>query len=173
MKFLVFIAPNNFKDESLSMIKTFFDRWGVEYKITSFSNKDCIGWHGAVCKPDVNAALVQSSDYDGIMIVDGRGIEDYKLFEYRPLLDILLQFNEKNKMIGAVNNAIKVVAKANIIKDKKIATPDEQELKRLVLLYHGIPSDNGLEVSGNIITIKESIGLEVPLQEMLQHIGVM
>lgn len=173
MRFLLFIAPNNFKDESLSMIKTFFDRWGVEYKITSFSNKDCIGWHGAVCKPDVNAALVSASDFDGIMLVDGRGIEDYKLYEYRPLLDILLQFNEKNKTISAVNNAIKVVARANIIKDKKISVPEDNELKRLVLLFHGIPSDNSIEVAGNVITIRESKSLETPLQEMLQHIGVM
>ncbi|MFI5412320.1 MAG: DJ-1/PfpI family protein [Candidatus Micrarchaeales archaeon] len=173
MKFLVFIAPNNFKDETVSMIKNFFNKWGVEYQITSYSNKDCVGYHGVVIKPDVNAGKVSASDYDGIILVDGNGMEEYKLFEYRPLLDTVMLFNEKGKLIVAINNSIKVTARANIIKDKKIATPELDELKRLVLLFHGIPSENGMEISGNIVTIKESRGLEVPLQEMLQHIGVM
>ncbi len=173
MKFLLFIAPKDFKDETLATIKAFFDRWGVQYDITSYSNKECMGYHGAVCRPDINTSKVSTSDYDGIIIVDGKGIEDYKLYDYRPLLDVLLQFNEKKKTIGAVNNGIKVVARANIIQDKKISTPDEQELKRLVLLFHGIPSESAIEISGNIVTMKESRGLETPLQVMLQYLGVM
>jgi putative intracellular protease/amidase len=173
MKFLVFIAPKDFKDETLTMIRTFFDRWGVQYTITSYSNKECVGYHGALCKPDINAGKVSTLDYDGIILVDGKGIEDYRLFEYRPLLDMLLQFNEKKKMIGAVSNAIKIVARANIIRDKKVSMPDDEETKRLILLFHGVPSDNAVEVSGNIVTIGSSSGLETPLQEMLQQMGIM
>lgn len=170
MKFLVFVAPHNFRDETISMLKMFFERWGIQYTITSYANKDCIGAHGAVCKPGINTGKVLPSEYDGIVLVDGDGIEDYKLFEYRPLLDLLLQFNGNGKYVAAFNNAIKVVARANIIKDKKISLPRDPEAKRMVLLFKGVPSNKPVEVSGNIITMNGT-SLEAPIQEMLAQLG--
>lgn len=171
MRFLIFLPPNDFKDESVAMVKTFFDRWSVEYKITSYANKECVGYHGARYMPDVNTNKVSTNDFDGIILIDGKGVDTYKLYEFRPLLDILLLFNEKNKIIGAINNSIKIVARANIVKDRKISMPKDEELRRLVILFHGTPSDESIEISKNIITIKDSQGLEGPLTTMLQHIG--
>ncbi len=173
MRFLVFIAPNNFKDETLAMVKTFFNRWNVQYHITSYSNKECVGWHGAVVRPDVNAGKIVLSDYDGMLIVDGQGFTEYKLSEYRPFLDTITAFNENKKTIVAINNSIMAVARANIVKDKKISTPQNEEVKRQIMLFRGIPSDERVEIMGNLITIKDSSGLEGPLQDVLTHIGVM
>ena len=170
MKFLVFIAPNNFRDETVSTIKVFFERWGVDYDISSYSKKECVGAHGAVYNPSINTNVAAVANYDGIVLVDGNGVEDYKLYEYRPLLDLLLKFNSQNKIIGAVNNAIKVVARANIINGKKVAVPEDIETKRTVLLFHGVPSEKNVEISGNIVTIKGG-SLEEQVQELLQHIG--
>ncbi|MCW6159938.1 MAG: DJ-1/PfpI family protein [Candidatus Micrarchaeales archaeon] len=170
MRFLVFIAPNNFRDETVSTIKMFFERWGIDYDISSYSKKECVGAHGAVYSPSVNTNVAAVGNYDGIVLVDGNGIEDYKLYEYRPLLDLLLQFNSQNKIIGAVNNAIKVVARANIINGKKMVVPDDVETKRAILLFHGVPSDKNVEISGNIATMKGS-SLETQVHELLQHIG--
>ncbi len=173
MKFAIFIAPKDFKDETVSMLKRVFEKWGVQYSIASYANKDCIGYHGAVYKPDINAAKISPMDFDGIVLADGKGFEDYRLFEYRPLLDTITMFNERGKYVGAINNAIKAVARANIIKDKKIAMPQEEEMRRLILLFHGIPSNEGIEIAGNLVTIKNSTNLEISLRELLQHIGVM
>ena len=173
MKFAIFIAPRDFKDETVSMLKIFFDKWGIQYSIASYANKDCVGYHGAVYRPDINAAKISSADFDGIMLVDGKGFEDFRLFEYRPLLDTIMLFNERGKYVGAINNAIKAVARANIIKDKKVSMPQDEESKRLVLLFHGIPSNEGIEVAKNLITIRSSSGLEVQLSEMMKHLGVM
>lgn len=173
MRFLVIIAPKDFKDESLTMVKLFFDRWNIEYKIGSYTNGECTGYHGAVYKPDVNAHNVRVSDYEGLMIVDGSGIESSRMYEYRPLLDIILLFNSSNKYICAIGNAIKIVARANVIKDKKIAMPTDDDVARMVVLFHGIPSKEKIEIDKNIITIKDSLNLEAPLQQLLQRIGVM
>jgi putative intracellular protease/amidase len=172
MKFAIFIAPKDFKDETVSMLKTMFDKWGIEYSIASYANKDCVGYHGAVYKPDMNAAKISPNDFDGILLVDGKGFEDYRLFEYRPLLDTLIIFNERGKYIGAINNSIKAVARANIIKNKKVAMPQDEEMRRLILLFHGIPSEENIEISGNLVTIKNSTALEVPLRTLLQSLGV-
>jgi len=172
MRFAIFIAPKDFKDETVSMLKTTFDKWGIEYSIASYANKDCVGYHGAVYKPDMNAAKISPNDFDGIVLVDGKGFEDYRLFEYRPLLDTLIIFNQSRKYIGAINNSIKAVARANIIKDRKVAMPEDEETRRLVLLFHGIPSEETMEIAGNLVTIKSSAGLEVQLRTLLQHFGV-
>lgn len=173
MTFVIFVAPNNFKDETLKALKLFLDRWGVEYKITSYSNKECVGYHGSTLMPDINTAKVYARDFDGIIIVDGKGLEDYKLYEYRPFLDVLLDFNNSKKKIAAISNGIRILARANIIKDKKISTPTDEETKRAVQLFHGVVTDNPIEISDNIITIKSSTNIEGPLQELLQHLGAM
>ncbi|MCL5433431.1 MAG: DJ-1/PfpI family protein [Candidatus Marsarchaeota archaeon] len=170
MVFLVFIAPKNFTDETLSNIKLFFNKWGIDYKIASYSKGDCEGAHGAVYKQDVNANKVYVMDYEGIVLVDGKGIDEYKLYEYRPLLDLLSQFNNLKKVICAVGNASTILARANIIQNKKIAVPKNEEIIRLILLFHGIPSQNNIEFSDNIITINSKKVGEY-IYEMLKHIN--
>lgn len=172
MKFLIFIPPNDFRDESLSTIKMFFDRWSVGYQVTSYSTKECVGSHGATLMPDINTNKVEPSGYDGIILIDGDGVDKYKLQDFRPLLDVALKFNNSKKYIGAVGNAVKVLAKANIIKGKKMAVPNDAEVKRMVLLFHGIPSEKNMEIDGNIITISNSRALEEVLNPILEHIGV-
>ncbi len=172
MKFLIFVPPNDFRDESLSTIRMFFDRWNVGYQITSYSTKECTGMHGASCMPDINANRVDISGYDGIIFIDGAGVDSYKLSEFRPLLDMVLKFNNGNKYIGAVGNSVKVLAKANIIKGKKMAVPEDENVKKVVQLFHGVMSDKNMEIDGNIITVKDANALEESLNPILERLGV-
>jgi putative intracellular protease/amidase len=171
MRFVIFIPPKDFKDETLSALKLVFDRWGVRYSVASYTSNECMGYHGAVCRPDMSAHKIDVNDFDGIVLVDGPGIEEMRLYEYRPLLDVLLIFNQKGKYVGGISNAIKIIARANIVKDKKVVLPRDEEGRRLVLLFHGVPSEKSLELSSNIFTIRDSVGLEGPLQELLQQFG--
>jgi putative intracellular protease/amidase len=172
MRLLIFITPNEFRDESIARFKLFLDRWNVESKITSYSRKECIGNHGAVYSPDINTGKVSADDYDGIVLVDGKGVESYKIYDYRPLLDLLLAFDEKRKAIIAVGNAVKIPARANIIRDKKVAVSDE-ETKRLVQLFHGIPSEQGVEIAENLVTVSSYIEIDSVMPQILQRMGVM
>jgi putative intracellular protease/amidase len=172
MKPLIFIAPNDYKDETLNKIKLFFEKWGLNYKLTSYSRKECKGYHGSTCIPDINTNTVNTSDFDGIIIVDGKGIDTYKLYEYRPLLDLVYNICKAGNFVAAVGNGIKIVARANIIKDKKISMPDDEETRNLIILFHGIPSERDIEISDNICTIKDSSKLDTTIPNMLQHLGV-
>ncbi len=172
MKLLIFVTPKEFRDESVARFKLFLDRWNVENKITSYSKKDCIGNHGAAYTPDINTGKVSAEDYDGIVLIDGSGVESYKIYEFRPLLDLILAFEAKKKTIIAVGNAVKVPARANIVKDKKVAVHDG-ETKRLVQLFHGIPSENGVEIAGNLVTVSSYIEIDSVMPQILQSMGVM
>ncbi len=171
MRLLIFITPKEFRDESVARVKLFLDRWNVENKITSYSKKDCVGNHGAVYAPEINTGKVTVDDYDGIVLVDGKGIESYKIYDYRPLLDLILAFDNRKKAIIAVGNAVKIPARANIISNRKIAVADD-ETKRLVQLFRGMPSEQGVEIAGNLMTISSYVQIDSVMPQILQSIGV-
>jgi hypothetical protein len=171
MKFLIFIPPKNFRDESIALVKLFFDKYGVRYRITGYNTGECVGTHGAVYVPDLNASKAYLDEYDGIVLIDGEGNDEYKIYDYRPLLDMLLLLNQKKRYIISIGNSAKIPARANIIKDAKIAT-DDKEAKRLAILFHGVPSDSSYEINSNrIITIRNYGELEESMQRILEHIG--
>lgn len=153
MKVAMLIAPKDFKDESVSKAKLMLEKWGIEVSITSYSTHDCVGYHGAVYKPDLNAARIDPESFDALILVDGSGVDEYKLYDFRPLLDTVKLFSMRNKPIAAINNAIKIVARANIINNVKIAMPKDEETRRLIQLYHGTPSKNEIEVDKMIFTL--------------------
>ena len=172
MKLLIFVTPHEFRDESLNTVKLFLDKWNISYALTSYSNKDCVGSHGAICKLDMNTGKAHAEDFDGIVLIDGKGIEAYKIYDFRPLLDLLFKFNERKKPIIAIANSIKIPARANIIKDRKISMPEDKEAQRLVQLFHGVLSNERVEVSGNMISVSDSKDLVEGMQKIISILGV-
>jgi putative intracellular protease/amidase len=171
MMIAIFIPQKDFKDESLSLVKLIFDKWGVNYKIACYG-KGGIGTHGALVKADINAALMTTDQFDGIFFIDGAGIDEQKVYDYRPLLDIVGHFNDANKYLVAIGNGAKIPIRANIVKAKKIAAGDE-ETARLARLFYGIPSKNPVEGMGNLITIRDSKAVEDSVDDWLRHMGLM
>ncbi|MDE1767840.1 MAG: DJ-1/PfpI family protein [Candidatus Micrarchaeota archaeon] len=153
MRVAILIAPKDFKDESVSNAKLLFQKWNIEAVITSYSTKECVGYHGAIYKPDINAAKLDPQNFDALFLVDGKGVEEYKLYDFRALLETVKQFSINKKPIAAINNAIKIVARANIVSNVKIATPQDSEIQRLVALYHGTASRNEIEDDKGILTL--------------------
>ncbi|MGC8652133.1 MAG: DJ-1/PfpI family protein [Candidatus Micrarchaeia archaeon] len=172
MRLFVFVTPRDFRDETVSRLGLFFGKWGIEYKIGSYTSNDCVGFHGAVYKPEVNAAKITALDFDGIVIVDGHGIETYKMYEYRPLLDLIMKFNDARKHIIAVGNAIKVLAKANVVNGKRVTVPGDEEARRLVVLFHGVVADENISIADNLVTIRDADDIDEVMGKLLSHLGV-
>ncbi len=153
MKVAMLLAPKDFKDESASKAKLMMEKWGIEVVITSYSTHDLVGYHGAVYKTQLNAAKINPDDFDAILLIDGKGVDGYKLYDFRPLLDTIRLFQMRKKPIAAINNAIKIVARANIIQNVKVAIPKDEETQRLVSLYHGTASKNEMEDDKGVLTL--------------------
>lgn len=170
-RFIIFIPPKNFRDESLALVKLFFDKWSVEYKISSYTSNDCVGMHGAVYKLGIHASKIFGDEYDGIVLIDGSGIDEYKLFDYRPLLDLMFKMNDRKKYIVSISNAAKIPARANVVRQKRVAT-DDKDAMRLITLFHGIPSDKPMEIAGNLISIKGYNDLEDSMVTVLEQMGI-
>jgi putative intracellular protease/amidase len=171
MRIAIFIPQKDFKDESLSLVKLIFDKWGVSYKVACYG-KGGIGTHGALVRADIRPEDMTTDQFDGIAFIDGAGIDEQKVYDYRPLLDIVAHFNDANRYIIAIGNAAKIPCRANIVKAKKIAVVDEETL-RLARLFYGIPSKNPVEGMGNLVTIRDSRAVEDNVDDWLRHIGLM
>ncbi len=156
MKVAILVSPKDFKDESLSNLKLMLDKWGVVSVLTSYSTHELVGYHGAVYNADINAAKIVPDDFDAIILIDGKGVDEYKLYDFRQLLDMIKLFSDRKKIIAAIGNSMKIVARANIIANVKIATPKDEDTKRLVILYHGAPSKEELEFDRNILTLSNN-----------------
>lgn len=171
MKVAVIIPPKDFKDETLSMAKLLFDKWEVKSVISSYTSSPCTGLHGAVYMPEINASKIEPQDYNAILLIDGSGIDSYKLYDFRPLLDLLKNFAASGKIVGAIGNAVKVLSRANIIAETKVAAPQDEESQRLVRLYKGINSQHDVEIDRNIITARSSDQAETFVSTFLDALG--
>ncbi len=152
---LVFLPYKDFKDETLSTIRLFFDRWKVPYSITSYKAL-CTGYHGATCKADILTGKASVQDFGSLMLLDGKGIDSLLLYEYRPLLDMVILFSKASKPIFAIGNAIKIAARANIVKGKQVSLPSDENAKVLVQQFMATLSAKPLEKSDNLYTIGNS-----------------
>ena len=172
MKVAIFIAPSDFKDETVSSARSLLEKWGVEGVITSMTMKECKGYHGAVYKPQINSAYVNPDDFSAILLVDGIGVESYKLYETKQLIDTVKMFYSSGKIVAAVGNAMKILAKASVVLNTKVAAPADPETKRIVMLYKGIPSENEVEVQKNVITAGKSDKTSELVGLMLDSLGL-
>lgn len=168
--FAIFVPSKDFKDETLSLIRLLLEKWNTPYKIVGYS-KAAIGMHGAMCKIDMQPTDIKT-DYNGIIFIDGLGIDESKIYDYRPLLETVIRLNDAKRPIMAVGNAVKIPARANIIKGKKLVVCD-QDSKGMVSLFYGVPSGNKIEVSGNIITVRDARAVEDNADIILQNLGIM
>lgn len=171
MNVAIFIPPRDFRDETVSKAKLLMEKWNVKPVIVSYSTKDCVGYHGAVYKTDQNAAKVDAKEFDAILLVDGVGIEDYKLYDFRPLLELIKSFKNNGKIIAAIGNAVKIVTRSNIITDVQIAAPVDEETKRYIRIYRGNESESDVEFDKNILTAKNSDNVDSFIDTLLDKLG--
>lgn len=156
MDLIVVIPPNEFKDETVSQLRNTMEKWKVNYSIASISLNSAKGTHGAIVQPKVRISDISSEDYDGIVLLNGMGVEEYKLYDSRVLIDLIKHFNDNKKLIAGIGNGLKIIARANIISNKKICLLKDPETTRYVSLFKGIITENEVEHDENLITASNS-----------------
>ncbi|MGC8479221.1 MAG: DJ-1/PfpI family protein [Candidatus Micrarchaeia archaeon] len=156
MKLVMVIPPGEFKDETVVKVSETMQKWKVDLLIASSTKNECKGSHGAMIKPKLLISDINSNDFDGIIISNGLGIEDYKLYESRQLIDLIKHFNENRKIICGIGNGLKIISRANIISNKKICSLKDPETLRFVKLFRGIVTENDVQIDQNLITATSS-----------------
>lgn len=138
--------------------------------VASVNSKDCTGYHGAVVKPDATFAELDPLRLSAIILADGSGVDSFRLYEYRPLLDIVKAFHDNNRLVVGIGNGIKIAAKANVLREAKVAGT-EPETESLVRLYRGVPAKGHLVLDKNIMTLSDSGKIEELVERMSEALG--
>ncbi|MDE1825824.1 MAG: DJ-1/PfpI family protein [Candidatus Micrarchaeota archaeon] len=173
MKAMIIIPPRDFRDETVSLAMLLLGKWGVRPVIASYlgEGKSCIGAHGATYKPEINATKATSEGFDALLIVDGPGVESYKLSDFRPLVELVKDFINHKKVVAALGDSVKVVARANVITDRKVAAPSDDEVSRMIRIYRGKESKNEMEFDKFLLTAKGNGHLEQFLDALIEGMG--
>ncbi len=172
MEALVFVPRKDFKDESFTTVVNMLKKWDIKPIIGSYNTSTCYGYHGLTIKPDVDITYANPSQYSLLVLIDGPGIEEEKLYDSRQIADFIRLFNDLNRPILAIDSSVGLLAKANIIKDQKIANIDNDEIKKTIKLFRGYITENSIEESKNIYTVKNWKEVSNAMDKILKKINV-
>lgn len=118
VKILFIIAQQNFRDEELEKPKKILESENIEVKIASIEKKEALGMLGLRIIPDLEVREVNPNDFDGLVIVGGSGCP--KLAEYPEVMNLIKRFNEQKKLIAAICLGSYVLARAGILRGRKV-----------------------------------------------------
>ena len=145
---LFVIAPKNFRDEELLEPRKILEKNKAKTSIASSTLNDCIGMLGARITPNLSLDKVQVNDYDAVIFVGGNGSTIYH--EDQLALNLAKEANIKGKLVGAICLGTGILAKANLLKGKKVT--GFIDTKELVEKHGGTYTGNEVEVFERIIT---------------------
>jgi len=148
VKIVMIIAPENFRDEELSVPKSVFEGAGATVHVASTSIEEARGKLGMKISPDMLVKDIKAENYDVIIFVGGSGASCY--FNSKTAHDIAKSAYLKNKLICAICAGPVILANAGVLEGKKatVFPSFDIELKQKGAIYTGKP----VQTDGNIVT---------------------
>ncbi len=152
-KILMVIAHDNFRDEEFLIPKSIFEKNGYEIDIVSDKAgiaRGNLGHRVSVTK--TLGEIFSIDNYCCISIAGGGGSRLY-LWNNKDLNRLIVDFNNKNKIIGAICISPVILENAGILKNKKVTFyKDDEETFEIMLHSSLIIKNEDVVVDGNIIT---------------------
>jgi len=144
MKVMVPLA-NGFEEIEALTVVDVLRRAGIQAETIGIVGSVIEGSHGVRVMVDKRVNEIVPDEYDAIILPGGS--PGYKnLARSNRLMEILKNFNDKNKLIGAICASPSILAKQGLLDNKKATIyPGNEKL----LAY---PRDKPVVVDGNIIT---------------------
>lgn len=167
---LLVIAPKSVEDLEFFVPKSILEANGAKVTVASTTRDMSSGTHGALIKPDIKISDVKLNKFDAVIVVGGNGSIEF-LWEDASLRKLLIEANDKDKIVGAICGAPPALSKAGILEGKKATMyPWDDGIKELEK-YGATYVDEEVVVSDNIITGKNvdaSAAFGLKLCELLE-----
>ncbi len=145
---VIVIPAKDYNETEFNTVKNKLSSAGVNLFIASDAYGLCTGSNGSKTKADVHLYNLNSSNFDAIVIIGGKGILDYKGNSL--LLSRIKDFYNKKKITASICAAGLLIAESGIAKDGFIT--GYPEIKNEIS-KHGVNFvDEEVVVHKNIIT---------------------
>lgn len=144
------IAPEKFRDEEYLEPRKKFEEKGYNVTVASEKTGTSTGMLGAKAKIDVALDDVQTPDYDAIVFVGGGGARTY--FENPQAHGLAKKFMQEGKIVSAICIAPSILAKAQILKNRKATVYPNDETKKILGENQAIYTNKPVVTDGKIVT---------------------
>lgn len=119
-KVLLVIPHDRFRDDEFKTILDLLKTEGHEVAVGSSHHTEAEGHFGLLIQPDVNVSFVEPSDYDALIFIGGRGIDEY--LNNSAIINLIRNFFYENKLIAALGHAVEVLIYAGILSSRRVTT---------------------------------------------------
>jgi len=145
---LMIIASNNFRDEEYKHPREVFESEGAKVTVASSTKREVTGMLGMKVVPDILLSEVVIDNYDAVIFVGGTGSSEY--WNNKKAHEIAKEVFERGKIIGAICIAPVTLARAGLLKGKKVTvfSSEVDNIKKEEAIYTGKP----VEVDETIVT---------------------
>ena len=151
---LMVIAPNDFREDTTITPKVQLEQKGITVILSSTTLDEATGVGGSKLKPQIKISEAQVKDYDAIVIAGGRGVKEY-LWGNQELISLVKEAYQNNMLVAAICFSPVILAQAGILKDKQATVFDDPDSISELENNGAIYIDEGLVVSGKIITARD------------------
>lgn len=118
-KTILYVVPKEgFSDSELNESMRFLENEGAEISIASEGSEPAESNKGVLILTDLSLEEVKHNDFDGVVFIGGKGAET--LFYNKEAQRIAREFDEEDKIIGAISTAVAILANSGILEDRKV-----------------------------------------------------
>ena len=142
------VAQKDFQSDEYAIPRQIFEQAGFGVRVASSQSGECYGSSGETIYADLNFDGINVEDFDAVVFVGGPGTEE--LIKDSGAAEIAKVFSEQNKLVSAICWAPSVLARAGIIKGKRITAWGES--KADIEAAGGIFTGEKITVDGLIVT---------------------
>jgi len=145
---LLFLPAKDFNEEEYSIVRKLLLKYGKNIFITSDDHYVCSGSKGMKVKSDISFFNINIKNFAALVLIGGKGNKAY--WDNEKLHNITKNFNDAQKIIGAICSAPVILAKAGILQNKTATCyyEDKNELINLEINYQ----NRAVVIDKNIVT---------------------
>ncbi len=145
---LLFLPAKDFNEEEYSIVRKLLLKYSKNIFITSDDHYVCSGSKGMKVKSDISFYNINTKNFSAMVLIGGKGSKAY--WDNEKLHHITRNFNDAQKVIGAICSAPVILAKAGILQNKTATCyyEDKNELINLEINYQ----DRAVVIDKNIVT---------------------
>ncbi len=166
MKALI-VAADGFEDIELRYPLYRLLEEEIKVKIATPNKEDILGKQDTLIEPDLSIKEVDSSDFDLLVIPGGKSPEHLRI-EAPETIELVKEFNEENKLIGAICHGPQLLMSANKLQKRKATCywSIRDDLENAGAVFQ----DKRVVVDENLITSREPDDLPFFMKQIIEEL---
>jgi protease I len=123
------LPQKDYQEMEFNEPKAVFESYGLTVKVASKTAGTATGMSGENATIDLPLKDVDLSQYQAVVFVGGMGIDDLKLYEDQEYISLAKKAKQAGLVVGAICLAPKILANADLLKDRNATASDPDYLK--------------------------------------------